>query len=90
MNPIDFLIQFFKTFDEGQLFLPAGDYAVKIKTRGTPTQIWVTEQGGDVPVCGGDVNRYGVTLDSDGFVLYATVVSDTAIVDWQAILDPKS
>jgi hypothetical protein len=88
MNPIDFLITFFKTFDEGQAFLPSGTHAHKILTRGKPKQVWVSELSSEgVPVCGGNVNYYGVTLLDDGFVLYAEVASDSVNVEWQAVLE---
>jgi hypothetical protein len=88
MNPIDFLIDIFKRFDEGQAFLPSGTHAHKIFTRGKPKQVWLSErdvQG--IQVCGGNVNLYGITLDDDGFVLYAEVSSDSVSVEWQASLE---
>jgi hypothetical protein len=33
------------------------------------------------------VNLYGITLDDDGFVLYAEVSSDSVSVEWQASLE---
>lgn len=87
MNPIDFLLQFFRTFDEGQAFLPTGTHVHKIATRGKPTQVWTSEVSDGVPVCQGNVNFYGVTLLEDGFVLYAEINTDSTSIQWQAVLE---
>lgn len=88
MSPIDFLISFFKKYDEGQAFLPSGTHAHKFLTRGKPKQVCISELcGKGVPVCGGNVNYYGVTLLDDGFILYAEISSDSANVEWQAVLE---
>lgn len=87
-NPLDFLISFYRQFDEGKIFLSSGLHAHKITTKGTPTNVWIGEtNAGDIPVCGGDINMYGTTLTEDGFILYADIGSDSVELDWQASLE---
>lgn len=89
-NPVNFLLEFFQKFEEGKLFLPAGSHAHKIGTKAAPIQVWFSEvNSGHLPVCNGNVNRYGVTMLDDGFVFYADIVSDTVEIAWQAVLQSK-
>lgn len=88
-NPVDFLLEFLRKFDEGRIFLPFGTHVHKIHTKSQPFGLWFSEvNSGDVPVCQGSINMYGFTLTDDGFILYANVMSDTVELEWQAILDP--
>lgn len=87
-NPLDFLLDFLNSYDKGQIFLPAGKHAYKILTKKRPISVSVSEVSNDnIPVCHGNVNMYGWTLDVDGFVFYADIASNTAEIEWQAILD---
>lgn len=88
MSPLDFLfalLPFLRRFDEGRIFLTAGVHAYKIPTRAMPVQVWVSEEStGNLPVCVGGYNQFGVELADDGFILHADIQSDTASVTWQA------
>lgn len=87
-SPFDFLLEFFNRFDEGKIFLSAGTHVHKIHTKSTPQSVWLSENNaGNLPVCQGNVNLYGVTVDEDGFELYAEVSSDTVELSWTAIME---
>lgn len=90
-NPIDFLVQFLATFEEGRVFLSHGDYEYKFTTKERPGLIWVAETNeGNMPVCQGGVNTFGIRLMDDGFVLVAHVETDSTEILWQAFLDNES
>lgn len=86
-NPVDFLVEFLATFEDGRVFLSHGYYQYKFVTKATPSMVWVAEvAGGNVPVCHGSVNTFGVQLLEDGFVLVANVESEYTEIMWQAYL----
>lgn len=87
-NPVDFLVQFLNRFDEGKIFLPYGIHVHKITTKSKPESVWFGEVNTTgIPVCQGSVNLYGFTLVDDGFILYADISSDTAELEWQAVME---
>lgn len=87
-NPIDFLVQFLATFEEGRVFLSYGRYEYKFATKKRPALVWIAEVGEDhIPVCQGGVNTFGVRLLDDGFILIAHVETDNTEIMWQAFLD---
>jgi hypothetical protein len=86
-NPVDFLLAFLQKFDEGNIFLPAGSHVHKIHTKGTPLTLLFGETNtGNIPVCQGNINMYGFTLESDGFLIYAEVKSDSVELQWQVVI----
>lgn len=86
-NPVDFLVMFLSTFENGRVFLSHGKYEYKFETKKPPILVWVAEkEAGNLPVCNGGVNTFGVRLLDDGFVLVADVASDTTEILWQAYL----
>jgi hypothetical protein len=86
-NPLDFLVKFLSSFEEGRIILSAGCYEYKIQTKGCPKLVWLAEVGeGNQPVCQGGVNTFGITYLCDGFVLIADVVTDQTEILWQAYL----
>jgi hypothetical protein len=89
-NPLDFLVQFLSTFEDGRIFLSHGRYEYKFATRKRPTLVWIAEvDSGNVPVCHGSVNTFGVELLDDGFVLIADVQAENTEILWQAFLDTE-
>jgi hypothetical protein len=87
-NPLDILRNFLDLLEQGRVFLSYGQYEYKFVTKSKPTTIWIAESTvGNLPVCHGDVNEFGVRLLDDGFVLIADVKSDTTEVLWQAFFD---
>lgn len=76
--------------DQDEIFLAAGDHELVIETNYVPTKVWFTftEQEG-IPVCGGNVDKVGITMLPKGFVLTAQIHSDVRGIRWLAILDPS-
>jgi len=101
-NPTDFLVPFLATysdavkflamFEDGRVFLSHGDYEYKFTTKAKPSLVWLAEvDGGNMPVCHGSPNTFGVRLLDDGFVLIARVETETSELLWQAFLaSPES
>lgn len=86
-SPVDLFRECYNRFDEGQIFLSSGVHVHKITTRGKPLNVWISEVSGDIPVCQGNVNFYGITLDEDGFIVYAEVNSDTVEIGWMVVFE---
>lgn len=88
MHPLDLLIEFLRSFDEGTIVLATGRYEWFIKTKVRPAQVYLAEEMvAGLPVCQAKTNMYGVSLRPDGFVLYAEVNSNVASVHWTAIAE---
>jgi len=88
MSPLSLMLDLMNRYDKGRLHLPAGSYAIHIKTHRPPVQVMTGEHTtGAIPVCHGNVNRYGVALLPDGFMLYAEVVTEFTELEWHATLD---
>jgi hypothetical protein len=86
-NPLDLLVKFLSTYEEGRIILSAGSYEYKIQTKSCPKLVWLAEVGeGNQPVCQGGVNTFGITYLCDGFVLIADIVTDQTEILWQAHL----
>jgi hypothetical protein len=74
-------------FQRGRISLANGVHEIQIQTdpaNGQPTKVytWVSEPYPGVCVCLGDVNLAGTTIVPYGFVLYADIKSNAAVVDW--------
>lgn len=76
--------------DQDEIFLAAGDYELVIETNYVPTKVWFTftEQEG-IPVCGGNIDKVGITMLPKGFILIAQIHSDVRGIRWLAVLDPS-
>lgn len=86
-NPLDFLVQFLSLYQEGRAFLPHGRYEWKFETKSKPELVWLAEvNSGNMPVCQGGVNTFGVRYLDDGFVVVADVQDEFTEVQWQAYL----
>jgi hypothetical protein len=74
------------SFQEGSIFLNAGNHAIEIKTKHKPEEVWVSiRDAGFMQVCQGDLDKVGYTVSDGGFILYADVVSDSVIIDWNVL-----
>ena len=88
MNPLDLLLDFLKSYDEGQVILQAGRYQWLIKTKVRPARVYLAEDNAEgLPVCQGETNMYGVALRPEGFVLYAHVNTNLAVLRWTAVAE---
>lgn len=74
--------------EQDEIFLASGDHELVVETNYVPTKVWFTftEQEG-IPVCGGNVDKLGITLLPKGFVISAQIHSDVRGIRWLAILD---
>lgn len=67
--------------------LNRGQHTLSISTESQPAKVWVRFiDGGDIPVCQGDVDRVGVTIVPDGFILNANIQSDSKSIEWLAMM----
>jgi hypothetical protein len=70
-------------FDHEGVLLVHGDHVITFKTDFRPGEVYVsiTPQGG-TPVCSGNLSSCSTSLLEDGFVLYAHIAEDSAVVKW--------
>jgi hypothetical protein len=69
----------------GEIVLGCGLHEVVVRTEGgKPARVTlcIKDPCDSVPCCVGDVNRIGVTLTCDGFILYADIRTNTCCVEW--------
>lgn len=86
LNRYHSIFNVIESIQEGSIILPAGTHAVEIKTRKEPVDVVISLADNDgMSVCNGDIDRIGYSILTDGFVLYADVVSDTLQVKWHAL-----
>ena len=79
------LLCILNSFQQGSIMLSAGNYSLEIHTKKPPVKVWLSlKDGGDMPVCNGDVDKFSYTLTNKGFILYTDVVSDTVELEWLA------
>ncbi len=64
------------------ILLPYGDHEISVKTDFKPTEVYVSITDEGLPVCSGDLSTSGVSLQVDGFVLYAHIKTNNGIVKW--------
>lgn len=85
--------------DKGEFTIGAGVHEIVIKTENKttepckglpenkPIRVWVSlEQSGELPVCGGNVDKAGTEITNDGFVLHLNISSTERLVKWYAEL----
>ena len=79
--------------DEGELTVGSGIHEIAIKTykkkekkkpkTSQPSRVWVSlEEGGALPVCGGDLDKASTEITEDGFILYLDIKSTERLVKW--------
>lgn len=74
MYPIDLFLSFIKSYDKGRVGLQTGKYDWEIKTNGKPKSVWLSESyNGNIAVCQGQGNYFGVTILENSFVIHADV-----------------
>jgi hypothetical protein len=71
-------------FASGDILLGYGQHEIKIVTNGKPCKVTLSieDPTGGIAVCHGNVNKIGVNILNNGFVLYADIQSNTALVKW--------
>jgi hypothetical protein len=72
--------------NNGEIILGFGLHEIVIKTEGgqpAKVALAIKDPCDQMPVCYGDVNRIGVTLTGDGFVLYADIRTNTCCIEWE-------
>ena len=48
-----------------------------------PIRVWVSlEEGGALPVCGGDLDKSSTEITDDGFILHLDIKSTERLVKW--------
>ncbi len=80
LNPLD-CSEVIPPENEG-ILLPHGDHVITVKLDTRPATVYVSIADDGNPVCGGEVSTAGVSLLDDGFVLYAKIKTDHAVVRW--------
>lgn len=74
MYPIDLFLNFIKSYDKGRVGLLTGKYDWEIKTNGKPKSVWLSEaDNGNMAVCQGRGNYFGVTILENSFIIHADV-----------------
>src|SRR5271154_5920888 len=68
----------------GDILLGFGNHEIKIVIDQKPCTVFLTieDPTGGIAVCQGNVNKIGVRILDDGFILYANIHSNTALVKW--------
>lgn len=64
------------------MVLNAGNHAIEIRTGFHPREVYVSVDSDGFPVCSGSVSKVGTTLTATGFILYADIQTDHAVVKW--------
>mgnify|MGYP007111424894 CR=1 FL=1 len=85
---LEFIIpQFDLEFEQDEIVLGAGHHEVFIPIERPIKRVWFTfTDARRVPVCQGDIDRCGVTVQPDGFTIYADIYSDRRGIRWFAML----
>lgn len=71
---------------KGTLILGCGQHEISLELQGTPVKVYfslVMPSDDSVPPCGcTDVNKVGVSIKPDGFVVYADIQTTVCTLDW--------
>lgn len=68
--------------DHEGIMLAHGNHVVTFRTEFRPAEVYVSLSPQGVPVCSGSLSHVSTSLLEDGFVLYAQVMEDSAVVKW--------
>jgi len=68
----------------GDIVLGFGQHEIVIKMENTPCKVALSLRTpcDGTPVCQGDINKIGVTILENGFILYADIKTNTCCVEW--------
>jgi hypothetical protein len=68
----------------GEIVLGFGQHEVNIQMDSTPCKVSLSMRTpcASTPVCHGDINKIGVTILENGFVLYADIRTNSCCVEW--------
>jgi hypothetical protein len=74
----------------GELDLASGVNDVCVECDGQPTKVWfcfedANEANGGIPVCAGEIDRVGISIMPNGFIIHAAISSNSRTLKWQAI-----
>lgn len=73
----------------GVLHLNKGTHSINVETKHKPEKVWVSfKEAEGIPVCHGDIDRVGVTITPDGFIVDAHINSDTRSIEWLSSHQP--
>lgn len=65
------------------ILLAHGDHVITFRTDFRPAEVFVSVSPvGGTPVCSASMSTISTSLLTDGFVLYACVAEDSAIIKW--------
>lgn len=67
---------------EGSITLNQGHHEVTVDTEVAPVEVYLSIDSGNSAVCNGDVDVAGYRLLPNGFVLYADIKSNSAVVNY--------
>jgi len=86
---INILVQFFGIrFIEAELVVGSGNQEITVALPGKPLRVWISfDQNSTIPVCQGNIDKAGLTLLNDSFVLYTEIYSEMRSINWLAIVD---
>lgn len=68
----------------GDIVLGYGQHEISIKMDNTPCKVSLNLKTpcDSTVVCQGDINKIGVTISDNGFILYADIKTNTCCVEW--------
>lgn len=69
----------------GEISLGYGVHEIEIDVDGTPCRVYfsVRDPAEGCCVCHGDVNKIGITIGANGFIIYADIKTNTCSVEWK-------
>lgn len=78
---LDYITSVF--YHVGCIELNHGSHAIEIDTCHRPRCVWLTViERGCLPVCHGNLDKVGVQIMPNGFILHADIQSNKAKVKW--------
>lgn len=79
---------FGQNYENDSLELNNGRHEIEIELGKKPGRVWVSlyDEQGDLPVCGGNVDKVGTVDTDNGFILHADIHSTSRKVRWFASL----
>lgn len=67
---------------EDGILLTFGEHTLTLKTGFEPKEVYVAVDSEGTPVCSGSLSTFSVSKLEDGFVLYANIAEEFALVKW--------
>lgn len=73
-----------KKTTSGDIILGCGLHEITIKVCQKPCKVFfcIKDPYECICTCHGDINKIGITITEEGFVLYADIKTNTCLVEW--------